>query len=134
MLKIRINAWEQTLNPLSASFTKWLNTLKVYLSSFDYFAGLALKGLTQKNWRLQYCRLCLRSSHQKCSLKKGVLENFAKFIGKHLCQGLFFNKVEAFNFIKKETLTQVFSCEFCEVFNNTFLQNTSCCFLNFFKS
>ena len=26
-------------------------------------------------------------------LKKGVLKNFAKFTGKHLCQGLFFNKV-----------------------------------------
>ena len=25
--------------------------------------------------------------------KKGVLENFAKFTGKHLCQSLFFNKV-----------------------------------------
>ena len=25
--------------------------------------------------------------------KKGVLRNFAKFIGKHLCQSLFFNKV-----------------------------------------
>ena len=27
---------------------------------------------------------------------------------------------EACNFIKNETLTQVFSCEFCEVFKNTF--------------
>ena len=26
----------------------------------------------------------------------------------------------ACNFIKKETLTQVFSCEFCETFKNTF--------------
>ena len=26
---------------------------------------------------------------------------------------------EACNFIKKETLTQVFSCEFCENFENT---------------
>ena len=26
-------------------------------------------------------------------LKKGVLRNFAKFTGKHLCQSLFFNKV-----------------------------------------
>ena len=26
-------------------------------------------------------------------LKKGVLRNFAKFTGKHLCQNLFFNKV-----------------------------------------
>ena len=25
--------------------------------------------------------------------KKGVLRNFAKFIGKHMCQSLFFNKV-----------------------------------------
>ena len=26
----------------------------------------------------------------------------------------------AWNFIKKETLAQVFSCEFCETFNSTF--------------
>ena len=35
----------------------------------------------------------LRSSHQRCSLRKGVLRNFTKFTGKHLCQSLFFNKV-----------------------------------------
>ena len=29
----------------------------------------------------------------RCSVKKGVLRNFAKFTGKHLCQRLFFNKV-----------------------------------------
>ena len=28
-------------------------------------------------------------------MKKGVLKNFAKFTGKYLCQGLFFNKVAA---------------------------------------
>ena len=27
---------------------------------------------------------------QRCSVKKGVLRNFAKFTGKHLCQRLFF--------------------------------------------
>ena len=27
-----------------------------------------------------------RSSHQRCSKKKGVLRNFTKFTGKHLCQ------------------------------------------------
>ena len=31
-----------------------------------------------------------RSSHRKCSIKKGILKNFAKFTGKHLCQSLFF--------------------------------------------
>ena len=54
-----------------------------------------------------------RSSHQSCSIKKGVPRNFTKFTGKHLCQSLFFNKFA--NFIKKETLGQVFSCEFCEI-------------------
>ena len=58
-----------------------------------------------------------RSSHQRCSVKKSVLKNFAKFTGKHLRQSLFFNKVAgaACNFIKKETLTQVFCCEFYQI-------------------
>ena len=34
-----------------------------------------------------------RSSHQRCSIIKGVLRNFAKFTGKHLCQSLFSSKV-----------------------------------------
>ena len=34
-----------------------------------------------------------RSSHWKCSARKGDLGNFAKLTGKHLCQSLFFNKV-----------------------------------------
>ena len=55
--------------------------------------------------------------------EKSVVRNFAKFTGKHLCQSLFFNKV-ACNFIKKETLTQVFCCEFCEISKNTFSYRT----------
>ena len=62
-----------------------------------------------------------RSSHWRCSVRKGVLRNFAKFTGKHLCQSLLFNNVPGpCNFIKKETLAQVFSCEFCEISKNTF--------------
>ena len=37
--------------------------------------------------------LRVRSSHQRCSVRKGLLRNFTKFTGKHLCQSLFFNKV-----------------------------------------
>ena len=33
-----------------------------------------------------------RSNHQRCSVRIGVLRNFAKFTGKHLCQSLFFDK------------------------------------------
>ena len=34
-----------------------------------------------------------KSSHQRYSLKKAVLRNFANSTGKHMCQSLFFNKV-----------------------------------------
>ena len=36
----------------------------------------------------------VRSRRWEVFCKKGVLRNFAKFTGKHLCQSLFFNKVE----------------------------------------
>ena len=44
--------------------------------------------------RLQYCEVYknTRGSHQRRSIIKGVLINFAKFTGKHLCQSLFLNK------------------------------------------
>ena len=49
---------------------------------------------------------------------KEALRNFAKFTGKHPYQSLL-SQASACNFINKETLTQVFSCEFCEISTNT---------------
>ena len=68
----------------------------------------------------------LRSSQQGCSIKRGALRNFTKFTGKHQCQSLFINKVvrAASNFIEKEALAEVLSCEFCKSFNNTFFKRT----------
>ena len=67
----------------------------------------------------------IRSSLSQMYFKMGVLKNFAIFTGKHLCQSLFFNKVaglkpQACDFIKKETLAQVFSCKYCETFKSSF--------------
>ena len=59
-----------------------------------------------------------RSSHRRCVVRKGVLRNFAKFTGKHLCQSLFFN-------IVAETLAQAFSVNFPKFLRTPFLQNTS---------
>ena len=56
--------------------------------------------------------------------KNGVPKDFAKFVGKHLCLSLFINKVAGLKpatLFKKETLARVFSCEFSEIFKNTFL-------------
>ena len=44
-----------------------------------------------------------RSSLPEVFCRKGVLGNFAKFTGKHLCQSLFFNKVVG---LRPETLSK----------------------------
>ena len=54
-------------------------------------------------------------SSRRVFCKKGVLRNFAKFTGRHLCQSLL---------IKKETLAQVFSHEFYEISKKTFSYRT----------
>ena len=51
--------------------------------------------------------------------EKGVLRNFAKFTGKHLCQSFFFNKVAALS-----SRAQVFCCEFFEISKETFSERT----------
>ena len=58
----------------------------------------------------------------RCSVRKGVLTNFANFTGKHLCQSLFLIKLQASasKSIKKETLAQLFSCEVYKIYKNTF--------------
>ena len=56
----------------------------------------------------------------KLFCKKGVLRNFTKFTVKQLCRVSFLIKLQACNFIEKETPPQVFSCEFFEISKNIF--------------
>ena len=69
-----------------------------------------------------------RSSRPEVFCKKCVLRNFAKFTKKKtICARVFFSiklQAKANNFIKKETLTQMFSCEFCKIFKNIFSDRT----------
>ena len=55
-------------------------------------------------------------------LKIGALKNLANITEKHLYWSLFSIKLQA---LLKRDPTQVFSCEICEIFKNTFLQNIS---------
>ena len=52
-----------------------------------------------------------RSSHRRCSAKKGVLKNDANFTGKHLCWSLFLIKFHVFRpatFLKRYCNMDVF--------------------------
>ena len=75
----------------------------------------------------------LRSSRRRCSVKK-VFVKISQNLQENTCVWVsfliksFLKKTmtqEACNFIKKETLTQVFSCEFCEISKKTFFHRTS---------
>ena len=62
------------------------------------FPRCVFPGLKKKNMLMLLSNLHITEAEvvkppQRCSLRKGVFRNFAKFTGKHLCQSLFFNKV-----------------------------------------
>ena len=83
---------------------------------------------SQKQLVIQFCKFerigsnFIRDSNRRCSIKKRVLKDFAIVTGKYLCQRLFLS----YNFNKKETPVQGFSCELCNFFSTTpFSQNPS---------
>ena len=67
---------------------------------------------------------------QRCSMKKVFLQNLQNWQENTCVKFSFFNKVAglwplACNFIKKETLAQMFSCKFCKICKNSFFSRTS---------
>ena len=56
-------------------------------------------------------------------MKSGVLKHLPNFIGKHLCWNLVVYKVAVLRsatIFNKRPNTEVFSCEFCQIFMNMF--------------
>ena len=76
-----------------------------------------------------------RSSHHKCSMWKGVLRNFTKFTGKHLCQSLFLIKLQASacNFIKKRLWHRCFHVNFVKFIRTPFYRTLVVAASSFFK-
>ena len=70
-----------------------------------------------------------RSSHRRCFIEKGALQNFAKFTGKRHCWSLFFNKVAAglrpVTLLKKRPRHMCFLVNFEKFLRTPFSQNTS---------
>ena len=68
-------------------------------------------------------QMTTRSSHQRCSVRKGVLRNFAKFTGKHLCQVRFYNKVagpEPVTLLKKRLWHRCFPMNIAKLLRTLF--------------
>ena len=64
-----------------------------------------------------------RNIHQRCSLRKGVLINFAIFTRKHLCQSLFFNEVTGLcpaTLLKKRLWHRCFPVNFAKFLRTLF--------------
>ena len=75
--------------------------------------------------KLYYCHI-FRSSHRTCSVRKDALRNFAKFIGKHLCPSLFFNKVAGpATLLTKRPWHRCFPVNFAKFLRTPFIQSTS---------
>ena len=87
---------------------------------------LAMIAQLNKIWRVwAYVRAI--ALHSRLGLK-GVLRNFTKFRGKHLCQSLIFNKVAGLRpttLLKKRLWHRCFPVNFVKFLRTTFLQNTS---------
>ena len=76
------------------------------------------------------CRFTLKRQNQQPEVfcKKFVFINFAKFTGKHLCQGLFFNKAPDLRpivLLKKRLWHRRFPVNFTKFLRTPFLQCTS---------
>ena len=74
------------------------------------------------NLHLIFC--LYRSSRPDVFCEKGVLKNFAKFTGIHLCQRLFFNKVAGLRpgtLLKKRLWHRWFPVNFAKILRTPFL-------------
>ena len=111
------------------------------MSRYEVFSGLYFRVSRLNTGKYGREETPYRSRHRMCSVKKGVLKNFAKFIEKQLCQSLFFNKVAGLKsktLLKKELWHRRISMNFAKFLRRPFyrtpLGDCFCPYLNSFHS
>ena len=94
----------------------------------DEFAGVVKKRISISRVTIPEYHICpCRRSQRRCSVRDGVLKNFAKLAGKHLYQSLFFNKVAGLSpatLLKKRLWYRCFPVKFAKFLKTPFLQIT----------
>ena len=100
-LRKKLPKWNiliQTSNQRSKQTTKQKTKTKTKLVwnkvPFETKTKILRKAISNKLANITGMQIMLyRNSHRRCSLKKDVFNDFAKFTGKHLCQSLSLNNV-----------------------------------------
>ena len=106
-------------NPQKNTY-EWVHSTLLITSFFRYifhgfyFSKLLIFSSTKISWLSDLFWRLYRSSHRRCSLKEGVIKNFAQFTGKHLCKRFF-----------KSLWHRCFPVNFAKFLRTPFLQNTS---------
>ena len=88
---------KQVLKYVVLSNFAWF--IDIVLLVFPAIEGVGSYSVSSSNFpnlkiwsKYKWFYILIEAVAQRCSVKKGVLRNFTKLIGKHLCQSLFFNK------------------------------------------
>ena len=106
------------LNDLRVNFVINVKKLILHISLFRKFRNCYTES---KSWN--FFQFPTRSSHWRFSIEKGVLKILAKFKGKHLYQGFFFNKVRPPTLFKNRLWHRCFPVNFAKFLRHLFLQN-----------
>ena len=100
------------------------NDLKWVTFCFNNSTGNFKKVFLNKFSLMRKLVHMVRSSRPEVFCKKGVLRNFTKFTGKHLCQSFFFNKVAGLRpatLLKKRLWHRCFPVNFVELLRTPLL-------------
>ena len=106
---------------------------RVYVPSFftclrAYNHSQSILRLTSVPCIAVFLWIICRSSHWRCSLRKGVLRSLLKVTGKHLCKSLLFNKVAGLRpatLLKNKIWHRYFPINFAKFLRARFLRSTS---------
>ena len=116
----KVDAWKKFQNEMK---DKKKFKGKAYVASFTLSLSFScLRGILVELF-LHRSKLMYRSSRPEVFCKLGTLRNFTKFTGKHLCQGLFLNKVEGLRpttLLKKSLWHRCFTVNFAKFLRTPF--------------
>ena len=109
------------LKHLNSQGNIWYSS-SIVVFSYVYRKILKITNIIFQSLQVKFIKylLIFRSSRPDVFCKKGILRNFAKFIGKYLCRSLYFTKVADPTLLKQ----RLFSCEFSAISKKTFSYRT----------